>query len=98
MHFLCLWHIIKQYCLNEKFNRYLLFINNLKCIFSGRGEYFYDISGNNVDHASYMIDADTNSLDMIDSDTSLDLGDRTQYDIPSAGSFYKVFAFNTFTK
>lgn len=68
------------------------------CIFLGRGEYFNDIPGNNVDRAKYMIDADTNSLDMIDSDTSLDLEDGTQYDIPFAGSFYKVFSFYTFTK
>lgn len=37
-----------------------------------------------------MTDADTNSLDMIDSDTSLHLEDAIQHDISSAGGFYKV--------
>lgn len=57
--------------------------------FLGRGE-LRDVSGNNVEHATYMTDSDTNSLDMVDSDTSLHLQDETEHDILSAGGFYKV--------
>lgn len=59
-------------------------------MFLGRGEHYHDISGNNIERATYMTDADTNSLDMIDSDTSLHLEDTIQHDISSAGGFYKV--------
>lgn len=48
------------------------------------------MSGNNVEHATYMTDSDTNSLDVVDSDTSLHLQDETEYDILSVGGFYKV--------
>lgn len=62
--------------------------------FLGRGEHYHDISGNNVEHTTYMTDADTNSLDNIYSDTSLHFDDAMQHDIPSAGGFYKVFILN----
>lgn len=38
-----------------------------------------------------MTDADTNSLDMVDSDENIHFEDVIQHDIPSAGGFYKVF-------
>lgn len=75
---------------------YNIFYNNYKFGFSGRGERYHDISGNNVEHATYMIDADTNSLDMVDSDTSLYFEDAMQHDAPSAGGFYKVFNLNIY--
>jgi len=59
-------------------------------MFLGRGEH-HDISGSNVEHPTYMTDADTNSLDIVDSDTRLHLQDEIQHDILSVGSFYKVF-------
>jgi len=40
-----------------------------------------------------MTDGETNSLDMVDSDTSLHFEDAMQHDILSAGGFYKVFTF-----
>lgn len=54
---------------------------------SGRGERYRDISKNNVEHATYVTDADTNSLDMVDSDTSFHLKDAMQHDVPAGGSF-----------
>lgn len=59
--------------------------------FTGRGESYHDVSGNNVEHATYMTDADSNSLDMVDSDTVLNFEDSIQHDISSAGGLYKVF-------
>jgi len=41
-----------------------------------------------------MTDADTNSLDMIDSNTRLHFEDAMQHDVPSIGGFYKVFYIN----
>ncbi|XP_050423737.1 protein crumbs isoform X2 [Adelges cooleyi] len=59
-------------------------------ILIGRGEHYHsDMSGTNVDHATYITDAETNSLDMIDSDLGLHLEDAIQHDITSAGGFYK---------
>lgn len=55
--------------------------------FSGRGERYHNILGNNVEHATYMTDADTNSLDVVDSGTSLYFEDSMQHD---AGNPFKV--------
>lgn len=40
-----------------------------------------------------MTDTDTNSLDMIDSDLSLQFEDSIQHDVSSTGGFYKVYLF-----
>lgn len=45
---------------------------------------------NTVEHVTYMTDSDSNSLDIVDSDTHLHLEDATQHDILSAGGLYKV--------
>jgi len=43
-----------------------------------------------------MTDADTNSLDMVDSNTRLHFEDTIQHDVPSVGGFYKVFNLNIY--
>lgn len=43
-----------------------------------------------------MTDADTNSLDMVDSNTRLNFEDTMQHDVPSVGGFYKVFHLNIY--
>lgn len=43
-----------------------------------------------------MTDADTNSLDMVDSNTRLHFEDTMQHDVPSVGGFYKVFNLNIY--
>ncbi|VVC29041.1 Hypothetical protein CINCED_3A018849 [Cinara cedri] len=58
-------------------------------ILIGRGENYYDTSGNNVEHATYMTDADSNSLDMVDSETALNFEDTIQHDVASVGALYK---------
>ncbi|KAE9538509.1 hypothetical protein AGLY_005608 [Aphis glycines] len=58
-------------------------------ILIGRGERYHDIIGNNVEHATYLTDADTNSLDIVDSDSRLNFEDAMQHDVPSVGGFYK---------
>jgi len=72
----------------------LIFYINYKFVFSGSGERYHDILGNNVEHVTYMTDADTNSLDMVDSNTRLHFEDTMQHDVPSVGGFYKVFHLN----
>lgn len=58
-------------------------------LFLGSGERFNDISGNNVEHSTYMTDADNNSLDIVDSDMNLHVENTVKHDTP-AGGFYKV--------
>jgi len=41
-----------------------------------------------------MTDADTNSLDMVDSNTRLHFEDTMEHDVPSVGGVYKVFYLN----
>lgn len=81
--------IIFKYSLYMNMFVYKLFIYII--CFSGRGERYHNIPGNNVERATYMTDADTNSLDLVDSDTSLYFEDSIQHD---AGSPFKVLAFN----
>jgi len=45
-----------------------------------------------------LTDADTNSLDMVDSDSRLNFEDAMQHDVSSAGGFYKVFNLNIYVK
>lgn len=63
--------------------------------FLGRGERYLDIQGNNIGHATYMTDADTNLLDTVDSDTSLNFEEAVQHD---AEGSYKVLILFTFDK
>jgi len=63
-------------------------------LFLGRGESYLDIQGNNVEHVTYMTDADTNLLDTVDSHTSVNFEEAIQHD---AGGFYKVFNFHRHT-
>lgn len=81
---------VKTLKLNIIFYEYIL---NTIIYISGRGERYRDISKNNVERATYMTDADTNSLDMVDSDTSFDLKDAIQHDVP-AGSFKVIILIN----
>lgn len=55
------------------------------------------MSGNNVEHATYVTDADSNSLDIVDSDTALNFEDAIQHDISSVGGLYKVFGLNIYS-
>jgi len=43
-----------------------------------------------------MTDSDTNSLDMVDSNTRLHFEDTMQHDAPSIGGLYKVFYLNIY--
>jgi len=67
-----------------------IYLSLIICIL-GRGERYYDIqeNGNNVEHATYMTDADTNLLDTVDSDTSLNFEETIQHD---ARGSYKVLS------
>lgn len=76
---------------------WILFVYSKKLFiffFLGRGEHYHNLSVNNIDHVTYMTDADTNSLDMVDSDENIHYEEVIQQDIPSAGGFYKVFIYS----